>query len=112
MIEKSFPVFRGARIHTDVKLATFLRFLATGRHQRTIGNGYVSSTSKVTACRIVGILLFETFINPHWINMPDSEEERRITEAFFNGTGFPGIVGCVDGKHISIKSPGATVRHL
>lgn len=112
--EKWSPAFRSTQIRPDIKIATFLRFLATGSYQRGIGNENLSSTAKVTVHRIITecLQLFEDYICPQWIHMPRLEEEAAIIENFFDRTGFPGVIGCVDGTHIRIKSPGDEVKRL
>ncbi|XP_055387128.1 putative nuclease HARBI1 [Condylostylus longicornis] len=50
---------------------------------------------------------------PKWIKFEYSkEEERRAKIYFYEKTGFPNIVGCVDGRHIKIISPKEEVKHL
>lgn len=108
------PAFRSTYVRPDIKLATFLRFLATGSYQQSVSNECVSSTAQSTVGRIINecLLLFEEWICPQWIKMPRSEEEDTIMEGFFNMCGFPGVMGCVDGTHIRIKSPGDDVKRL
>lgn len=110
----SGPSFRSTHIRLDVKLATFLRFLATGSYQQTVGNEILSSTCKATVSRVIAEFLeiFENNICENWIQMVRPEEENIIKQAFFDTTGFPGIIGCVDGTHIRIKSPGDSLKHL
>lgn len=110
----SNPHYRSTFVRGDIKLATFLRFLATGSYQQTVGNEFISSTSRSTVCRIIAECLdfFENYVCKDWIKMPGPEEYTQIKEAFFNSSGFPGIIGCVDGTHIKIKSPGDEVKHL
>lgn len=101
-------------IRPDIKLATFLRFVATGSYQQTVGNENVSSTSKSSAGRIIRecLQLFEDWICPLWIRKPSPAEERETMEAIFSSTGFPGVIGCVDGTHIRIKSPGEDLKRM
>lgn len=108
------PSYRSTHIRVDVKLATFLRFLSTGSYQQTVGNEVLSSTCKATVCRIIAECLnfFEQHICGLWIQMVRPEEENIIKQAFFGSKGFPGIIGCVDGTHIRIKSPGDHLKHL
>lgn len=112
--EKWKPSSRSSSIRPDIKLATFLRFLATGSYQRTLGNESVSSTAKSTVNRIIAecLELFEKWICPKYIKMPQPEDERIIKENFYERTGFPGVIGCVDGTHIRIKSPGDNEKKL
>lgn len=108
------PAFRSTAIRPDVKLATFLRFVATGSYQQTVGNEYISSTAQASAGRVIRecLQLFEECVCPEWIQMPRPDEERAIMEGFFDSGGFPGVIGCVDGTHIRIKSPGDDLKRL
>ena len=39
--------------------------------------------------------------------MPESNEEIRLTQqAFYEMYKFPKVIGCIDGTHIRIQSPG------
>ncbi|XP_075169115.1 uncharacterized protein LOC142241268 [Haematobia irritans] len=49
----SAPSYRSTHVRGDVRLATFLRFLATGSYQQTVGNEIISSTSKATVSRVI-----------------------------------------------------------
>lgn len=112
--QQSVPTSRSTRVRADVRLATFLRFVATGSYQHTVGNEMLSSTCKASVCRIIDecLTFFEDTVCGEWIQMPRPEEEEAIKWAFFNARGFPGVIGCVDGTHIRIKSPGADRKHL
>ncbi|XP_059226785.1 putative nuclease HARBI1 isoform X1 [Stomoxys calcitrans] len=112
--DKWSPMVRSTYIRPDIKLATFLRFLATGSYQSTVGNEIISSASKSSVCRIIRecLQLFENWICGKWIKTPTQEEEQDTMASFFEKTGFPGIIGCVDGTHVRFKGPGNDVKHL
>jgi hypothetical protein len=42
---------------------------------------------------------------PQYIYWPDANERNDIKGAFFRATGFPGIVGSIDGTHVYITAP-------
>lgn len=44
-------------------------------------------------------------LSPHYITWPNEEERIAIKEAFLRATGFPGVIGCIDGTHIFITAP-------
>lgn len=44
-------------------------------------------------------------VRPQYICWPDREEQAQIAQSFLQKTGFPGIVGCIDGSHIPIPGP-------
>uniref|UniRef100_A0A1I8NRK4 DDE Tnp4 domain-containing protein n=1 Tax=Stomoxys calcitrans TaxID=35570 RepID=A0A1I8NRK4_STOCA len=108
------PMHRRTYIRPDIKLATFLRFLVSGSYQQTVGNEVVSSTSKTSVGRILRecLTLFDEWICNKWIKPPTAEEQQQTIDAFLDKTGFPGVIGCVDGTHIRIKGPGENMKHL
>ncbi|XP_065354731.1 putative nuclease HARBI1 [Calliphora vicina] len=112
--ETCSPNYRSTFIRADVKLATFLRFLATGSYQQSVGNEVISSSCKTSVCRIIAECLdfFENHICENWIKMVRPEDEHKNKQEFYGATGFPGVIGCVDGTHIRIKSPGDEQKHL
>ncbi|XP_061400280.1 putative nuclease HARBI1 [Musca vetustissima] len=114
MEEKWVAGCRTTQIRPDLKLGTFLRFLATGSYQQNLGNEALTSTAKSTVSRTIAECqqIFEDHICGQWIKKPTLTEERNTMEAFYERTMFPGIVGCVDGTHIRIKSPGDELKAL
>ncbi|KAE8739896.1 hypothetical protein FOCC_FOCC014595 [Frankliniella occidentalis] len=44
-------------------------------------------------------------LSPKFIRWPDAEEREVIKATFERATGFPGIVGFIDGTHVSITAP-------
>lgn len=107
--------YRNTYIPAPIKLATFLIFLATGGYQASIGNECVSSMSKSQVSKVLTELLdiFEEHLCHKWIKLDKSlEDENEVKESFYISAGMPGIVGCVDGTHVRIKSPGDNVKHL
>lgn len=44
-------------------------------------------------------------IRPLYISWPDRNEQAVISNNFLRKTGFPGVVGCIDGSHIPILGP-------
>ncbi|KAK4320674.1 hypothetical protein Pmani_008507 [Petrolisthes manimaculis] len=44
-------------------------------------------------------------VRPQIIYWPNRNEQARIVEGFLNRTGFPGVVGCIDGSYIPIPGP-------
>lgn len=107
--------YRNTHIPSQLKLATFLRFLATGSYQKSVGNESTSSMSQSAVATIIAECL-DIFENPFchkWVSFERTEgEESAVKEQFYSKFGIPGVIGCVDGAHIRRKSPGMNSRHL
>ena len=71
--------------------------------------------SKACVCRIISemLIVFESHLCCKWIKLGKTNGEETATkEAFYSLGGLPGVVGCVDGTHVKIKSPGRELAHL
>ncbi|XP_036347144.1 uncharacterized protein LOC118756491 isoform X1 [Rhagoletis pomonella] len=56
--------------------------------------------------------IFEDHFCQKWVNFRRNiDEENAVKEYFFEKYGIPGVIGCVDGTHVRIKSPGSD-NHL
>lgn len=44
-------------------------------------------------------------LRPEFLSWPDRQQQAQIASSFLRKTGFPGIVGCIDGSHIPIPGP-------
>ena len=107
--------YRRTHIPAITKLATFLMFLATGDYQASIKNEYVPTISKPMVSKIITefLTIFETHLGPKWIVLDKSlDDENKAKELFYRTGGIPGIVGCIDGTHVRIKTPGSETNHL
>ncbi|VVD04006.1 unnamed protein product [Leptidea sinapis] len=47
-----------------------------------------------------------------YISMPNYEDTRDVKAQFFKIAGFPNVIGCIDGSHIPIQSPGGEQAEL
>ena len=82
-----------------------MRFYASGDNLITIAAGYCVGYS--TACKIVietGIALYAV-LSPEFLQVPSTEEWRKIVIDFSRIWNFPNCVGSLDGKHIAIQAP-------
>ena len=82
-----------------------LRFYATGSFQREIGN--LHGVHQTTVSRIVKHA--SEVIAPlseNYINFPQPEECDSIQRQFALVSGFPGVIGLIDGTHVRIVNPG------
>lgn len=99
---------RSSSISNTLKLATTLRFLAQGSYQSSVGNDFNLGLSQPTVSLILEEMLdvLERVICPLFIKFEMTEEEKAECKLyFFEKTGFPGIIGCIDGSHIKIQAP-------
>lgn len=106
---------RSSSVPAVIKLSTFLKFLATGGYQFCVGNESVSYMSKSKVSEVISECLdiVEQHICAKWICLQKSvEEEEKCKQSYFNSAGVPGVVGCIDGTHVRIKSPGQQQQHL
>ncbi|XP_037827945.1 putative nuclease HARBI1 [Lucilia sericata] len=100
--------YKQTAVHPTLKVAIFLKFLATGSYQRPVGNDFLGCVSQASMCRILDecLTVFECHYCPKQIKLNISQEEEqsakcRINEKF----NFPGVLGFVDGTHVRIKCP-------
>ena len=88
------------------QLLLILRFYATGNVLRAVGD--FSDVCVATACRIVRrVSIALALLRPQYIQMPQNRREmQEIKMEFFTMFNFPNVIGCIDGTHIRIQSPG------
>ena len=104
----------------DVKLLITISYLATGSHQKVIGDRFAVSQSTVS--RIIPQVteaichLYTKYVADLF---PTSDAEIKTVSRGFasmsrrhGGISFPGVVGCVDGTLIDVWAPGLTDREL
>lgn len=88
-----------------------LRFYATGTFQVVIGDDI--NVHKTTVSRVVFKVSKEIAkLSRTYINMPNNENLREVKAQFYGIAGFPNVIGCVDGSHIPIQSPGGDQAEL
>lgn len=99
---------RSTFIPTTLKLATTLRFLAQGSYQLSVGNDFNLGLSQSSVSLILEETLnvLQNVICPQFIKFEMTDEEKMESKLyFFEKTGFPGVIGCIDGTHIKILAP-------
>ena len=109
------PSSKSTAISPTLKLTATLRFLSDGSYQQGTGNDFNLGLAHPTVSKILKEVLnvMENHICPQWIKFQMSEEEKFEAKLhFFEKTGFPGVIGCVDGTHIKILTPGKEIQHL
>lgn len=85
------------------KLLMTLRFLATGNYMQTVGDtlGRDKATVSHTLSAVIDALCD---LRGQYIVWPDDVSENK--RQFYRISGFPNVLGCVDGTHVRILKPG------
>lgn len=99
---------RSSSIPNILKLAGTLRFCAQGSYQQSVGQDFLvglsQSSVSVTLSEVLSVI--EEKVCPKWILFRQTNADTEAAANYFYGqTGFPGVIGCVDGTHISIVRP-------
>ncbi|XP_055906803.1 putative nuclease HARBI1 [Eupeodes corollae] len=100
--------YRSDAVNPEHKLAACLRFFAEGNYQHGVGKDFQSAIGQTTFSSILKETLdiMEHTLCKNWVSLKMSEEEiQRSKTDFFERTGFPGVIGCVDGTHVQIVAP-------
>ena len=101
----------GLRIAPRLQLLVALRYMATGNFQLTLGDCADMSQSSVSMClRNVSAAIAQ--LATDFIKFTTPENENELMQKFSRIAGMPGVIGCVDGTHIPILSPGGPTPEL
>ena len=87
------------------QLLTTLRLYACGGHQTSIGDFmrvHQSTVSRIFK-RVTEAIARH---RPDFIKMPIDHETIQVGRGFYVISRFPKVLGCIDGTHIKIQSPG------
>lgn len=86
-------------------LAT-LRLHSCGGHQTTIGD--FIGCHQTTVSRILNrVTRAIARTRPNYIMMPQTQQEiLRTSTDFYHISRFPKVIGCIDGTHMKLQSPG------
>lgn len=97
--------YRNNAISPVNQLLTCLRLYATGGHLSTIADFMgISISSASRSVKIVSEAIAN--LHPQYITMPVLEEVVSTGNKFFEIASFPRMLGCIDGTHVRIQSPG------
>lgn len=90
------------------QLLTTLRWYASNSHQISVGDfmGFNQSTVSRIVSKVTNAI---AGLRPLYISMPTNNEILHTQEKFYRIARFPRVVGCIDGTHIKIQSPGKTL---
>ncbi|XP_052219114.1 putative nuclease HARBI1 [Dreissena polymorpha] len=97
---------RNRSLSTRQQILITLRFLATGNFLQVIGDTF--GVDIATVSRVITAVVDAFFgLKDRFIKFPTSDEDRcRATNDFFRVREFPSVIGCIDGTHIRLLSPG------
>lgn len=87
------------------QLLLTLRFYATGEHQLSIGD-FVGAHQTTVSRIIYKVSNAIADLCPRYVKMPSAQEQIRVQNGFYEIARFPRVLGCIDGTHIKIQSPG------
>lgn len=88
--------------------AMTLRFLAQGSYQLSVGQDFMVAMAPSTVSKSLWETINILEETPCPINIKIERTELETIEAkkwFYNRTGFPGVIGAIDGTHISVVRP-------
>lgn len=92
---------RNNPIPLEIQFFIALRFFATGSFQLTDGDLFgVHQTSVGRIVHRMSSLI--AALRPEFISFPHSDERRHLMSDFFKISGFPCVIGCIDGTHIRL----------
>lgn len=98
--------FRNNCVSPINQLLTTLRFYACDGHQVSIGD--FIGVHQTTVSRIISkVSTAIANLRPNYIKMPSAHEMLQTQQDFFAISRFPRVLGCLDGTHIKIQSPGS-----
>ena len=104
----SFSSKRNNFVPPILQLATALRFYATGNFQKTDGD--LIGIDQSSTCRIVSQSIAKR--KQVFINFPTGLSLSEVKRQFHEIARFPNVIGCIDGTHIPISSPGGEQAEL
>ncbi|XP_042228180.1 putative nuclease HARBI1 [Homarus americanus] len=96
---------RGIPIPPGLQLLVAMRYMATGKFQITLGDCSDMSQPSVSKC-VRNVSAAIATLAREYIKFPSPEREEEFMQEFASIAGMPSVIGCVDGTHIPIKSPG------
>lgn len=98
--------FRNNSVSPINQLLTALLFYASSGHQINVGDFMHMNQSTVsrTVKKVSEVI---ASLHNHYIKMPANPQEILSCQNGFYGIArFPRVIGCIDGTHIKIRSPG------
>ncbi|XP_062698659.1 putative nuclease HARBI1 [Aedes albopictus] len=108
--ENLVPSHQSTAVASMIMLAASLRVFTQGKYQKGVGNDRYIGLAQPTMSKVLQLVLdiIERHVCPFVIRFPTKEHEKHeIKLGFYEKTGYPGVIGCIDGNgtHISIITP-------
>ena len=100
-----YAVPRNNFIPPILQIAVTLRFYATGHFQITDGD-LLGFSQPLVCCIIKRVTQKIVSKKKHFITYPCDLAGQQVRQEFSSTRGFPGVIGCIDCRHIPISSPG------
>lgn len=99
---------RSTKIPKVVRFLVCLHFYAQGSYQKSVGadSRCTMSQPAVSRCikEVTNIIVVQ--LSQRFINFPTTQHEiTTVKNGFFEKFNFPGVIGIIDGTHISIVAP-------
>lgn len=106
--DKFPPSVRCTKISVENKLAAVLRFLAHGSYQPCVGQDAFVGMAQSTVSKVLSetLNIMEDILCPMLITLErTTAQEDDCRKWFYDRTGFPNVIGAIDGCHIGIIRP-------
>ncbi|XP_013182850.1 putative nuclease HARBI1 [Amyelois transitella] len=98
---------RSTGIPFPLKVLVTLSFLASGSHQKSVGNDFNVNISQKSVSRVIKIIIEGlNIVLDNWVLFPSTMIQReKIKEGFYQKYNFPETIGCLDGTCVQIVCP-------
>ncbi|XP_018368346.1 PREDICTED: putative nuclease HARBI1 [Trachymyrmex cornetzi] len=103
-LNKTNTITRRKPISAEKQLYITLWFMATPDSYRSVCVKF--GVGKITAFRAVRRVTYALHcMAPRFIQWPDKAVATNISDQFLEASGFPNVIGAIDGTHIKIRAP-------
>ncbi|KAI8116228.1 putative nuclease HARBI1 [Lucilia cuprina] len=99
---------RNTAVSKLIKLTATIRILAEGSYQKGAGNDHYVNLCQTTVSESFNECIEAMYseLCPRWITFEvDEAKQNEIKRHFYCKTGFPDVIGCIDGTHVSSIPP-------